>query len=69
MYNQVPLSVTEAEVLVSKEDFASILVPCITKPKGKPALAPDTDPRPAYQLKPDAEEAFGGENSYKEGQV
>ena len=69
LYNQVPLSVTEAEVLVSKEDFASILVPCITKPKGKPALAPDTDPRPAYQLKPDAEEAFGGENSYKEGQV
>lgn len=66
LFNQVPLSVTEAEALVSKEDYTNILLPCIVRPKGKPTLAPEADKRPAYQVKPSAEEAFGGENVYKE---
>lgn len=68
LYHQVPLSVTEAEALVSKEDYAGVLAPCITKPKGKPALVPESDKRPAYQVKPSVEEAFGGGNTYKEEQ-
>ena len=67
LYNRVPVSLTEVEKLISKEDYTEILSRYVQKPKGKPTLAPETDKRPAYQPAASAEEAFGGDNAYKEG--
>lgn len=66
LYNRVPVSLTEAEKLISKEDYADILSKYVQKPKGKPTLVPEADQRPAYQLTVSAEEAFGGKNSFKQ---
>lgn len=60
------LSITELEKLVGKDDFREYVQPFIAKPQGKPTIAPEDDKRPAMQLKTSAEEAFGGENAYKE---
>lgn len=66
LYNQVPVTLTEAEKLISKEDYNDILAKYIERPAGKPTLAPETDKREAIQLRPTAEDAFGGDNAYKE---
>ena len=66
LYDQVPVPLTKAEKQVSREDYDSILSAFIHKPKGKPTLAPEGDKRPAYERQPSPEEAFGGENAYKE---
>lgn len=66
LYNRVPVSLTEAEKLISREDYEQILSRYVQKPKGKPTLAPEEDRRPAYQPAVSAEEAFGGDNTYKE---
>lgn len=66
LYDEVPVPLTKAEKQVSREDYDSILSAFIHKPKGKPTLAPEDDRRPAYGRQPSAEEAFGGENAYKE---
>lgn len=66
LYDQKPIPLTEAEKQVSKEDYEAILSKYIIKPKGKPTLALEGDKRPAYEVKPSIEEAFGGENQYKE---
>lgn len=66
LYNQVPVTLTEAEKLISKDDYNSILEKYIERPKGKPTLAPESDKREAIQLKTTAEDAFGGNNTYKE---
>lgn len=60
------LSLTELEKTVGKDDFKEYVQPFVMKPQGKPTLAPEDDKRPAMQLKPSAEEAFGGVNTYKE---
>lgn len=67
LYNRKPIPLTELEKLVPKEQRAELLAPYITKPKGMPKLAPEDDKRPAMRMQVSAEEAFGGENSYKEG--
>lgn len=64
-YDQVPLSLTKLEALITKEDKASILAKYITKPQGKPTLVPADDKRPAMQLRVSAVEAFGGTNTYQ----
>ncbi len=69
LFNQVPVSLTEAEKLISKEDYEGILAKYVEKPSGKPTLVPESDKRPAMQVRPTAEEAFGGENEYKEEQT
>lgn len=66
LYEQTPLSLTEVEKLITKEDYEKILAPYITKPKGKPALAPESDKRAVYQKNSTPEEDFGGDNQYKE---
>ncbi len=66
LYNRVPLTLTALEDLVTKEHKASILTKYITKPQGKPTLVPADDTRSAMQLRPSAEEAFGGTNAYQE---
>lgn len=49
-------TITKLEKLMGKGPFQSILGPLVVKPKGKPTLAPDTDPRAAYA--PEASEDF-----------
>lgn len=66
LYERVPLSLTKLEEVVTKEHRDSILNKYITKPQGKPTLAPWDDKRPAMSLQMTAEEAFGGANTYKE---
>ncbi len=68
LYNKVPVALTELEKLVPKDKRAELLAPYIIKPQGKPKLAPEDDKRPAMQMQARAEEAFGGANTYKEGQ-
>lgn len=66
LYEQKPVPLTEAEKLITKEDYTNILSPYIIKPKGKPTLAPESDKRPEYQKDTTPEEDFGGENQFKE---
>lgn len=61
-----PIPLTELEKLLGKDDFSKIVGPYVEKPQGKPTLAPEDDKRPAMQLRPSVEEAFAGENEYKE---
>lgn len=68
-YEQVPLPLTQAEKLITKGDYETILAPFVEKPKGAPTLAPEDDKRPAYQAGTAPEEDFGGGNTYKEGDV
>lgn len=66
LYEEKPIALTAVEKLVDKDVFANCVGPYIEKPQGKPTLAPEDDRRPTMQLKTSAEEAFGGENSFKE---
>lgn len=66
LYERVPLTLTKLEALITKEHKTQILDKYITKPQGKPTLAPADDKRPAMQLQITAQEAFGGANAYKE---
>lgn len=66
LYNRKPIPLTELEKLVPKERRAELLAPYIIKPRGKPKFVPEDDKRPAMQPQVSAEEAFGGDNSYKE---
>lgn len=65
-YERIPVTLTEAEKLINKDDYNTILMPFIVKPKGKPTLAPKGDKRPPYQKDTTPQEDFGGENQYKE---
>ncbi len=65
LYNKTPISLTNLEKLLNKEDRKNILTPHIIKPQGAPKLAPEDDARPAMVIKKiSAEEAFGGDNEY-----
>ncbi len=67
LYNRKPVTLSELEKLVSREDRENILQKYIVKPQGAPKLAPEDDGRPAMVIrKVSAEEAFGGANTYKE---
>jgi len=48
IYKQEPLSLTGFEKLMGKKKFAEILGDFVTKPKGKPILVPESDPRPIF---------------------
>jgi hypothetical protein len=43
-----PLGITAMEKLLGKRQFADLLSSLIIKPAGKPVLAPESDPRPAF---------------------
>lgn len=66
LYEKVPLTLSKLEAVLTKEHKDAILAKYITKPAGKPALAPEDDKRPAMTFQVTAEEAFGGANTYKE---
>ncbi len=65
-YERKPITLTAAEQIVSKDVWASVMAPFVVKPPGKPTLVPADDRRPAYSVKPTVQDAFGGENQYKE---
>lgn len=64
LYSSKPITLTEVEALIDKEHKA-ILEPYINKPQGKPTLAEVSDSRKTF-VDTSAEQAFGGENMYKE---
>lgn len=66
LYEKAPLTLTKLEALITKEHKQTILEKYITRPQGKPTLVPADDKRPAMQLQINAQEAFGGVNTYKE---
>ena len=65
LYNKKPVSLGELEKLITKEQREDLLLPYIVKPQGKPTLVPAEDKRPAMNQGVRAEDAFGGENTYK----
>lgn len=66
LYNRVPITLTELEKTITKEHREEILGKYIVKPQGKPTLVSEADKRPPMQLQVTAQQAFGGENTYKE---
>ena len=49
LYERQPLSLAEVEKLIGKKLFGELLTEYIIRPKGKPALAPESDPREVYK--------------------
>lgn len=47
LYERKPISLTEAEKLVGKKQFAEVCGPYVVKPEGKPTLVHESDARPA----------------------
>ena len=56
IYKQELLTLTEFEKMMGKKKFAEILGQYVTKPPGKLALVPESDPRPAVDLSAAADE-------------
>ena len=52
------LGVTELEKLTGKKVFAEVMAAYLTKPRGKPTLVPESDPRNELQSAQSAAEAF-----------
>lgn len=67
LYRMQPLPLGDLEKILEKE-HRKILENYIVKPPGKPTLVPEDDKRPAISAATVAEGAFGGKNTYKEGQ-
>lgn len=58
LYERKPITLTELEKLVTKKKLEELIGSMIDKPRGEPALAPESDKREPY--KPDVKEMFGG---------
>jgi hypothetical protein len=58
IYKQELLSLTEFEKMMGKKRFAEILGEYVTKPPGKLALVPESDPQPAVDLNDTAGDEF-----------
>ena len=50
LYTRTPISLTVAEKMIGKKKFAETMSAFLTKAPGAPKLAPDSDPRPAYNI-------------------
>ena len=66
LYEEKPVTLTEAEKIVDKADWNKHVAAYIIKPPGKPTLVAADDKRPEYKPIPDVQTAFGGDNQYKE---
>jgi hypothetical protein len=58
LYKKDLISLTQMEKDFGKKEVAEILGGLITKPKGAPTLAPESDKRPAYAFDEDILAAF-----------
>lgn len=54
-----PKGIGDLEKLLGKPEFESVVAPFVTKPPGKPSLAPETDPRPSIDPNDEAQKEFG----------
>ena len=61
LWERKPLSLAQVEQVVGKKNFQELVGGLIIKKPGKPALAEETDNRPAITNKVSAAEAFGEE--------
>lgn len=48
IYNRVPKTLAQLEKVIGKQRFGELVGGMITKSPGKPALAAESDKRPAY---------------------
>jgi len=64
LYERKPLPLTKIEDLITKPVFKKLLSEFVAKPKGKPTLVKEDDPREEYETGTSAEEDF--KNDYKE---
>lgn len=60
LYERKPISLASVEELLGKKDFSELLGDYIVTPPGKPALAAESDKRPAIQRRSAADD-FGGD--------
>lgn len=58
LYERVPLTLAKTEKAIGKKLFAELCGEFIEKKPGKPALAPESDKRPALDLTPKAADVF-----------
>jgi hypothetical protein len=58
IYEKKLLGITAMEKAIGKKPFAQLLTELVIKPAGKPTLAPESDPRPAYNSAAAAAEDF-----------
>lgn len=61
LYERKPITLASVEKLLGKKDFSSLLGDYIVTPPGKPALAAESDKRPAIQRNSAADD-FGGDS-------
>ena len=62
LWNQVPLTVAQAEKAIGKKKFGELAEGLVLTEPGKPALVDETDKRRAITNKITAEDAFKEEN-------
>ena len=65
LYEEKPLTLAQVEKAIGKKEFNELVGKYVKKNPGKPALAPESDKRPAITNKITAEEAFKEENSHE----
>lgn len=68
LYEKKLLALTAIESIVDKDTWDRVVNPYLIKAPGKPTLVPADDKRQEMQLSTSPEEAFGGNNQYKEEQ-
>lgn len=66
LWERTPLTLAQVEKTVGKKEFQALVGKYVAKSPGKPALAKESDKRPAVTNKVSAAEAFGGPEEGKE---
>lgn len=66
LWERTPLTLAQVEKTVGKKEFQALVGEYVIKNPGKPALAKESDKRPAVTNKVSATEAFGGPEGGKE---
>lgn len=66
LWERTPLTLAQVEKTVGKKEFQTLVGKYVVKNPGKPALAKESDKRPAVTNKVSAAEAFGGPEEGKE---
>ena len=68
LWERTPLTLAQVEKTVGKKEFQTLVGKYVVKNPGKPALAKESDKRPAVTNKVSAAEAFGGPEEGKKGE-
>ena len=58
IYTRSLIGISAMEKLMGKKQFSKVLGDYVTKPKGAPKLAPESDPRPAFDVRGGINEEF-----------